>query len=142
VKPRIIAEKYMEDTKTGELRDYKFFCFGGVAKCYKIDFDRFVEQHSNYYDMDNHILKFGLEETPPKFDKEIEIPETIVKMKKLAGQLSSEIPFLRADFYDVDGSVYFGELTFYPGSGTMKFTDEEADALLGSWIKLPNVGGY
>ena len=43
VKPRIIAEKYMEDHSTSELCDYKFFCFGGMAKCYKVDFDRFVE---------------------------------------------------------------------------------------------------
>jgi hypothetical protein len=141
VKPRIIAEKYMVDSKMGELRDYKFFCFGGQVKCYKIDFDRFIEHHANYYDMDNNILNFGEEIIPPKFNKEIEIPKTVGKMKQLAEQLSKETPFMRTDFYDVDGNIYFGELTFYPGSGCVKFTDEESDRLLGSWIKLSN-GGY
>lgn len=137
VKPRIIAEKYLEDTQSCELRDYKFFCFGGVARCYKIDFDRFVEHHANYYDIEGNILQFGESNLPPIYSREIEVPGTISKMKDFAEKLSKEIPFLRADFYDADGKLYFGELTFYPASGMGKFTSDEWDHLLGSWIKLP-----
>lgn len=145
VKPRIIAEKYMEDHSTSELRDYKFFCFGGVAKCYKVDFDRFVEHRANYFSADGELMKIGEEICPPDFNKEIPAPENLEKMKELAEKLSATQPFLRADFYDVDGHVYFGELTFYPASGFGKFIFDGNDELLGSWIKLPEkseVGGY
>ena len=142
VKPRIIAEKYMEDTGTSELRDYKFFCFNGVAKCYKVDFDRFVGHKANYFTPDGELMKIGEEVCPPDFDKELPIPANLEKMKELAAKLSETQPFLRTDFYDVDGKVYFGELTFYPASGFGKFIYEGNDELLGSWIKLPeNVGG-
>lgn len=146
VKPRIIAEKYMEDHSTSELRDYKFFCFGGRAKCYKVDFDRFVEHRANYFSTDGELMKIGEEICPPDFNKEIPVPENLEKMKEFAEKLSATQPFLRADFYDVDGHVYFGELTFYPASGFGKFIYDGNDELLGSWIKLPEKsdvwGGY
>ena len=59
VKPRLIAESYMEDEKTSELRDYKFFCFSGTVKCFKIDFDRFINHRANYYGRDMQLLDFG-----------------------------------------------------------------------------------
>lgn len=136
VKPRIIIEKYMEDDKTKELRDYKFFCFNGKVKCYKIDLDRFVEHRANYYDDNNRLLKFGEKVCPPDFNRNVEIPKTIEKMKELARQLSQDIPFVRVDFYDVDGKIYFGEITFFPGAGFGKFIPEEYDKVLGDLITL------
>lgn len=142
VRPRIIAEQYMEDSSTSELRDYKFFCFNGVAKCYKVDFDRFVEHKANYFTVEGGLMKLGEEICPPDFSKDLPCPTTLALMKDFAEKLSTEQPFLRADFYDVDGKVYFGELTFYPASGFGKFIYDGNDDLLGSWIKLPEtVGG-
>ena len=139
VKPRIIAEKYMEDKETKELRDYKFFCFGGEVRCFKVDFDRFIEHHANYYDKDKNLLKFGEANYPPVYSREIEMSSNIDTMISFAEQLSKNIPFLRADFYDVDGKTYFGELTFYPASGFGNFTSEEWDNVLGKWIELPQI---
>lgn len=141
VPPRIIAEKYMQDTDTAELRDYKFFCFGGVAKCYKVDFDRFVEHKANYFSADGELMRLGEEVCPPDFERNIQAPVNLGKMKELAAKLSEVSPFLRTDFYEVDGNVYFGELTFYPASGFGKFIYDGNDELLGTWIKLPNTGG-
>lgn len=135
VKPRIIAEAYMQDSKTNDLKDYKFFCFGGVAKCFKVDFDRYIEHHANYYDMQRNLLDFGEAAYPPDDKKKLDInSETLEEMQRLAEKLSADIPFLRADFYDVDGRIYFGELTFYPASGFGKFTSEQSDQLMGKWI--------
>lgn len=141
---KIICEKYMEDSSTAELRDYKFFCFGGAAKCYKVDFDRFIGHNANYFTADGELMKLGEEVCPPDFEKTIQTPANFEKMKELAAKLSETHSFLRADFYDVDGKVYFGELTFYPASGFGKFIYEGNDVLLGSWIKLPEScgGGY
>ena len=136
VKPRIIAEQFMVDSKTEDLRDFKFFCFGGQVRCFKVDFDRFIEHRANYYDEKSHILNFGEVMCPPDYNKKIELPKSIGKMEKLAQKLAEEDPFLRADFYDVDGKVYFGEMTFYPASGFGAFTDDEWDKLLGSWIPM------
>ena len=145
VKPRIIAEKYMEDHLTAELRDYKFSCFGGMAKCYKVDFDRFVKHRANYFFAAGDLMKIGEEVCPPDFNKEIPVSENLEKMKELDEKLSATQPLLRTDFYDADGKVYFGELTFYPASGFGECIYDGNDELLGSWIKLPEkskVGGY
>ena len=144
VKPRIIAEKYMADESGTELKDYKFFCFGGVVKCFKVDFNRFVEHHANYYDTNGNRLDFGEVDFPPDPNRVITLPNNLDQMIQYAEKLSSGIPFLRADFYNVDESVYFGELTFYPASGFGKIEPEEWDRILGQWIELPvnpNSGG-
>ena len=114
IKPRVIAEELLTGDINSDagITDYKFFCFNGLAKCFKIDFDRFKEHHANYYDAEKNILDFGEVICPPKKEKIIEFPETLPEMKQLAEKLSKDIPFLRADFYDVDGKVYFGEMTF------------------------------
>lgn len=134
---KIICEQYMEDTGTSELRDYKFFCFNGTVRCYKCDFDRFVRHKANYFTTDGELMKVGEEVCPPDFSKELPMPDNLEKMKELAAKLSATHPFLRTDFYDVDGKVYFGELTFYPASGFGKFIYDGNDELFGSWIKLP-----
>lgn len=142
VKPRIIAEKYMVDESVSELRDYKFFCFGGVCKCLKVDFDRFIEHRANYYDPQGNLLDLGEKICPPNKEKMIVLPDNKEKMLQLAEKLSTNIPFLRVDFYDVNGKIYFGELTFFPASGWGEFTDEKWDYKLGEWIKLPDsIGG-
>jgi hypothetical protein len=138
VKPRIIAEKYMKDTQTSELRDYKFFCFNGKVKCFKIDFDRFVYHRANYFDTNGTLLPFGELICPPDFDRTIDMPHNLQLMIKFSEILSKGIPFVRVDFYEVDGKVYFGEMTFYPASGFGVFTDGEWDYKLGEWITLPD----
>lgn len=137
VKRKIIAEKYMEDDAVHELRDYKFFCFNGRCKCFKVDFNRFVEHRANYYDPQGHLLDFGEKICPPDSTKNIVLPENLAEMISLAEKLSVGFPFLRVDLYDVNGKIYFGELTFFPASGFGEFTSEEWDERLGSWIKLP-----
>lgn len=150
VKPRILAETYMEDNETdniaengfyvshNELKDYKFFCFNGKVKCFKVDFDRFTEHRANYYDAECNLLPFGEVECPPKPDKEISLPDEIPQMIELAEKLAKDIPFVRIDFYNVNHKIYFGEITFFPASGFGKFVPEEWDAILGSWLELPN----
>ena len=137
VKPRIIVEKYMEDSKTSELRDYKFFCFNGNVRCFKIDFDRFSQHKANYYNRYGNLIQMGEVVCPPDYHKKLELPNNLGLMVKLAEKLSASIPFLRVDFYEADGRVYFGELTFFPNSGFGRFIDDRDDSVLGSWINLP-----
>lgn len=135
---RIIAEEYLEDAETGDARDYKFFCFGGEVKCFKVDFNRFSGHHANWYSRDADILPYGETICPPCFDKKLDLPDEMSRMMDLAESLSSGIPFLRADFYCINHHIYVGELTFFPASGLLPFTDMEWDRIMGSWLTLPD----
>ena len=139
VKPRIIAEAYMQDTSTAELRDYKFFCFGGKAKLLFIATDRQTEGEEtkfDFFDMDfNHI---DVRNGHPNATVPPEKPECFDEMRALAEKLSAGIPQLRVDFYEVDGKVYFGELTFFHWTGLVPFEPEQWDYTFGEWIELPS----
>ena len=137
VKPRIIIEKYMEDTETKELRDYKFFCFNGKVKFFKVDFDRFKQHKANYFDITGNILPFGEVICPPDFNKEIKMPDNLNKMIELAEKIAKDTIFVRVDFYNVNEKIYFGEITFFPASGFGKFVPDEWDKKIGDMLILP-----
>jgi len=138
IKPRIICEKYMVDESGIELKDYKFFCFNGKVKFFKVDFNRFSDHRANYYDLNKKLLYFGEVKCPPDYQRKLELPSNIYDMVILAEQLSRGKPFLRVDFYNISGRIYFGEITFFPASGFGKLEPDEWDYKLGSWIELPN----
>jgi hypothetical protein len=144
VKPRIIAEKYMCDDMDDELKDYKIMCFDSKVKATFVCSDRFSDKglRVTFYDTDWKRLPF--ERHYPVAEEEIEKPKSYDEMKQLAEKLAQKIPFVRVDFYEVKGRPYFGELTFYPGSGLEEFSPEKWDKKLGELIKLPENrgGGY
>lgn len=133
---RIIAEKFIED-KNGDLKDYKFFCFNGEVKFFKIDFDRFVGHKANYYDLDWNIQPFEEIVCPSDVNRKHECPKNFNKMVEIAQVLSRGFPFIRVDLYNNNGMIYFGEMTFFPNSGMGRFNPNGADKMLGDLIKLP-----
>lgn len=136
VKPRVIAEEYLSELGKGDVRDYKFFCFDGKVKCFKIDFDRFTDHRANYYDRQCNLLPFGERMCPPNPESVIEMPSNIEEMINIAEKLAENETFVRIDLYNVNGKIYFGEFTFYPASGYGEFTDPLWDKELGNWINL------
>lgn len=137
VKPRIIVEQYMED-EDGELKDFKFFCFNGEPKYMFIASDRFnssEETKFDFFDMDFNHLPFL--NGHPNTTKPIVKPMGFEIMKSLAAKLSKGIPQIRIDFYDIKGTVYFGEMTFFHWSGLVPFVPIEWDYVFGESIKLP-----
>lgn len=134
---RIIAEAYMEDSRQGELRDYKFFTFGGVPKILYITQGRGRGESTtaDFFDMDFNHLPFTIDhdmaQTPPEKPKNFEL------MKELASTLSQGTPQLRVDFYEVNGKVFFGEMTFFHCSGMHPFHPESWDRTFGDWVTLP-----
>lgn len=138
VKPRIIIEKYMATDKQTELIDYKFFCFNGEPKFLYVS--EGLSDHStakiSFANMNYELLEFYRKDYKPF----IELPKKPVnfeEMKELAKKLSKNIPFVRVDFYNVEGKIYFGELTFYPCSGYIPFEPKEYDEILGDMLELP-----
>ncbi len=137
VKPRIIAEPYMMDASGSELKDYKFMCFNGKVKCLFTCTDRYAQDglKVTFFDTDWNRLPF--ERHYPSDPQFIEKPHSFKQMIDLSEKLSKNIPFVRVDFYEIDNKPYFGEMTFYPGSGMEEFTPRKWDDILGDWIELP-----
>ena len=134
----ILNNEIIKEESFEELKDYKFFCFNGKVKCFKIDFGRFVEHHANYYSPEGELLPFGEEGLEPD-PSHIEImPENLNKMIAIAEQLSDGFKFLRVDLYNVKGKIYFGELTFYPASGIGAFVPKCWDEKLGTFLTMSN----
>lgn len=139
IPPRIIAEEYMED-EYGELRDYKFFCFNGVVKLFKIDSGRYTHHQANYYNTQKEYLPFGESHflfAPPQSGEQI-FPDNFDEMIQMAETIAAKFPFVRVDFYNVKGKIYFGEVTFHPAGGLDKFVPDEWDFHLGDMLVLPN----
>lgn len=136
VKPRVIAEPYLVDESHAGLKDYKVFCFGGEPKIIKVDFNQFASHQTNVYDTKWNFLEM---EIVYPYDKEnvIEKPASLEEMLEYARKLSAGMPFVRTDFYCVNGKIYVGEITFYPTGGCGKITPVEWDYRLSSWIRLP-----
>ncbi|CEI73367.1 ATP-grasp fold amidoligase family protein [Romboutsia hominis] len=114
VKARIICEEYLED-ETGSLRDYKFHCSKKKVHMIEVHTDRFTDHKENYYDPEwnemDVVCKLGKVH-------HIQKPANIEKMKRLAIELSENLPYIRIDFYSVNNRIYFGEFTFTPANGT------------------------
>ena len=133
-KRRIIIEKYLDDSQSGDgsLVDYKFFCFNGVPKYLYVVTDRKPGEYAylGVYDKDFNKLPVyrcderrqeGVELKPKNYDQMVEIAQT----------LSADFPHVRVDLYNIDGKIYFGELTFYDGSGYFHYDPDEFDFEMG-----------
>jgi hypothetical protein len=135
LKPRIIAEQLMVDESGVELKDYKFFCFGGEPKALFVATDRPHDTRFDFFDLEFNHLPFtnGHENATKKIHK----PLNFELMIEIARKLSQGIPHVRVDLYNINGKVFFGELTFFHWGGMVPFVPEEWDYTFGNWINLP-----
>lgn len=140
VKPLVFAEEYLDpDPTTNDLVDYKVMCFGGKARCVFTCTGRDADDlRVDFYDLDWNHMPFTRHY--PNADVPAPRPAELEKMVELSERLSAEIPFVRSDFYEVGNDLYFGELTFYPGSGFEDFSSESWDEEFGKLIQLPGGG--
>ena len=138
VKPRIIIEKYMCTKEQKELIDYKFFCFNGNPKIILVCSERFSSNNMCETWFDDKWNFLDIIESSHRVDKTIKKPINLSKMMEFSKKLSKDIPFVRVDFYEINGKTYFGELTFFPASGFERFEPKEWDYKLGEMLKLPD----
>ena len=138
LKPRIIAEEYIETSK-GDLPDYKFFCFDGKARALYVATGRHTKEGVCFDFFDENFNHLPFYNSHPNTKHKIDKPAGFEKMKELAEVLSAGMPHVRVDLYDIDGRIYFGEYTFYHMSGFQPFRPEEWDYTFGSWIDLDKI---
>ena len=140
IKRKIIAEKFMANGDLPDLIDYKFLCFDGkVVYCQYLT-DRSTELKLNYFDTNWQPTVVERSDHPRSAHPEnIPPPKNFELMKKLAATLAEGFAFVRVDFYEIDGKVYFGEMTFTPGAGNFYYKSEGTDEYLGSLLTLPKI---
>lgn len=136
LKPKIVCERFLTDGDGKPPKDYKIFCFDGKAKFLEVDFDRFGNHRTNFYDLDWNLMDISFRYPPDKSAK-VQKPEKFDEMIKLANIMSDDFPHARVDFYYVGDKIYFGELTFFHGGGTHVIKPKEFELEIGKWIKLP-----
>ncbi len=133
-KPTIVIEEYLDAGKAS-LDDFKFYCCNGEPKFALVVSGRGgTKQTRSFVDMDWVVLPFARKGM--KIAEEVMEPENLDLMKSLCRKLSAGFPFVRIDFYEVDGRVYVGEMTFTPGM-FLSFTSKTWDNKLGEYLRLP-----
>lgn len=138
VSRKILAEKYLENSEENGLTDYKIHCFNGIPKFVLVCQDRFVKSDltEDFFTPEWEHMSVKRPQIPNAATL-VAKPEKLDEMLLLAAKLSKDIPFLRVDFYVVEGRIYFSELTFFPASGFSPYDPPEWDDVFGSWLELP-----
>ena len=144
--PRIIAEEYQKDCDDhDDLTDYKFYCFNGAPTYCQVIGDRHVENgktvyYIDFFDMNWEKMPFTGFHSPhkehPHNPNEVCKPKLFDEMKTIAAKLAKETKFVRIDFYQIEGTIKFGEFTLYPMSGFGVFSPDEWNEKLGNMIDL------
>ena len=148
VERKVIAENFLSDLSRAELPDYKFFCFNGEPRFVQMfswhdghsvfDADNKPLEYNAMYDMNWNKMPFI---TGYPYNNEVDFvkPKNFDKMVELAKKLSEGFPYVKVDFYNINGKIYVGELTFYPYGGFgYILPDDEWDYKLGEMVKLPS----
>ncbi len=145
IKPKIICEKFLIDhdpqNTASAIVSYKFYCFNGEPKFLYTQ----IDDNSSGKKGEALLTYRNLDWSEPEFSRpdhtkvpfEIKKPDCLDEMIELSRKLAESIPFVRVDWFLVDGKIYFSEMTFYPGSGTSPFTPVEWENRMGDWITLP-----
>ena len=138
IKPRIIIEKLIENEDGTDIKDYKLFCFNGKVETILVCSNRKGNyKNTNFYNTNWELMPFT-RENHTNTKEEISKPKNLDEMIQIGKLLSKDIPFVRVDLYEINGSIYFGELTFFPSAGFEGFKPESWDEKLGDMLILPN----
>jgi hypothetical protein len=136
IKPRIIVEKLLKDESGNErLNDYKVHCFHGKPMFIQTIFDRGIETKEDWYDTSWNLLDVYYF-SPTK--KQVKKPKVLEDLLNVAKRLSQDFPYVRVDLYISNNQIYFGELTFRPCGGFMRFVPESFDLEMGNFLILEN----
>ena len=138
VERKIIAEQWLEDNDSASLIDYKVHVFNGVPRFILVCQGREDKSsmRDDFYDVEWNLMKCR-RPGHPNSETPMPKPSRLKEMLELSKILAGSIPFVRADFYIVNGNLYFGEMTFFPASGVKPFEPDCWDLTFGNWLTLP-----
>ncbi len=139
VQPRLVVEKFLKEDGKSALVDYKFYCFDGVPKFINVHLDREEDHKHGFFNLNFKLLPFGKSAGFKNISAEIEEPSNLKEMIELSKILAKGFPFVRVDFYSINGKTIFGEMTFYPGDARNDFYPDEYNITIGDYFKLPKL---
>lgn len=135
IKPQIIIEELMlEDNKLPT--EYKIHVFNGVAKNLYVVTSRGVDIRYNNYYIDWTPFDGSQFNGWKKTDYPLKKPSNFDEMVKIAESLADKFPFVRVDLYNINGKIYFSEMTFTPAKGTLILDDDKCDYEMGEWLDI------
>jgi hypothetical protein len=134
---RIIGERLIKSSDENQIKDYKFFCFGGIPKFLFVGSERGTEHLKfDFFDTDwNWLPVTNAHEHNPKLKR----PEHFEEMLDVAAKLSKPFPHARIDLYEEEGKVFFGEITFYHFGGFTRFEPDEWDFKFGEYFEIKKI---
>lgn len=135
IKPQIIIEKYIGEIEHLPL-EYKIHVFNGVAKSLYVVSGRGEDIRYNNYYIDWTPFDGSQFNGWKKRESGIYKPDNFDEMVKIAELLAKKFPFVRVDLYDINGKIYFGEMTFTPAKGTLILDDDKCDFEMGEWLDI------
>lgn len=135
IKPQIIIEQYIGNIANLPT-EYKIHVFNGVAKYLYVVTGRGIDIRYNNYYIDWTPFDGAQFNGWKKTDYELEKPKNYKKMVEIAELLAKPFPFVRVDLYNINGVIYFGEMTFTPAKGTLILDDDNADYEISKWLKI------
>ena len=140
VKPQIVVE-HLLTTKDGKIpNDYKLHFFNGELEFIYVSVDREGKNKRNIYDADWNPLLFTWVSKYKNHEnvrgEEIAAPESFEEMKRIGTDIAKLFKYVRVDFYDVDGKLYFGEITLHHGGGFDVFCPKDYDLHYGKKLLL------
>lgn len=135
IKPQIIIEELM--LENGQLpTEYKIHCFNGVAKSLYVVTSRGKDIRYNNYYIDWTPFDGSQFNGWKKSDTVLKKPINFAEMIKISELLSAKFPFVRVDLYNINGKIYFSEMTFTPAKGTLILDDDKCDFEMGEWLNI------
>tara|TARA_R110002033_G_scaffold143959_1_gene182057 strand:+ start:8208 stop:9116 length:909 start_codon:yes stop_codon:yes gene_type:complete len=136
---KILIEHLIANNTNDDLKDYKYYCFNGMPKLIQVDSERYEGvRKRDFFDLHWNKQEFTISHQITK--EKMEKPNNLLEMNQVAFQLSNALKnkmnFVRIDLYNIEGQIYFGEITFHPGGGCSPFSSYEYDLKLGEMIEL------
>ncbi len=139
VKPRIIAEMFLESKDKKELVDYKFYCYGGVPQYFMYSIGEASHHPKNHkFNMNKKSIDYYFKKEPSIPLDEVDLPDNIDEMFKIVNKLKLDCPHVRIDLFNVDGKIYFGEYTFFSGAGFINMVSNDYSNYLSGKIEITN----
>ncbi len=135
IKPKIVCEKFLHNNDGSEIFDYKFMCFNGKPYSLWVDYNRHTNHVRNFYDLDGNPQNFESDE-PADYSISFTKPENYEQMIDIVKVLAAPFKHVRVDLYNVDGKIYFGELTFGSWGGFVVYRTPKLDEIWGDQISL------
>lgn len=135
IKPQIIIEEFLlENNKLPT--EYKIHVFNGKAKSMYVVTSRGVDIRYNNYYIDWTPFDGSQFNGWKKTDYPLQKPKHWDDMVKMSEALAKPFPFVRVDLYNIDGKIYFSEMTFTPAKGTLILDDDKCDFEMGEWLNI------